>query len=195
VVPKEGIRRGPFGGTLKKTMFTKEGYKKVYQQGNVIQKDWSLGDYFVNEAKFYEMKSFQVLPGDFLVSCSGTIGKIVKVPDNVQPGIINQALLRIRINSQVVESSFFYHQFESEQIQKSILKNTHGGAMQNLVGMDIFRRIEFRIPSIPEQRRIASVIQTCEDEIDILSKKYSALVQQKKGLMQKLLTGQIRVKV
>jgi restriction endonuclease S subunit len=46
-----------------------------------------------------------------------------------------------------------------------------------------------------EQRRIAAVLQTCDREIELLTQKHNALQRQKKGLMQRLLTGRVRVKV
>ncbi|MBV6391229.1 MAG: hypothetical protein KPEEDBHJ_00437 [Anaerolineales bacterium] len=53
----------------------------------------------------------------------------------------------------------------------------------------------FPIPSIPEQEKIADMLEILDHEIEILTKKLINLRTQKKGLMQKLLTGQIRVKV
>jgi type I restriction enzyme, S subunit len=52
----------------------------------------------------------------------------------------------------------------------------------------------FGLPSIPEQVRIAAVLKDCDIEITLHSQKLDALKQQKKGLMQRLLTGQVRVK-
>ena len=57
-----------------------------------------------------------------------------------------------------------------------------------------FSKIKVKIPPIPEQKKIASVLSACDKQIELLNKKLEALKQQKKGLMQKLLTGQIRVK-
>ena len=51
-----------------------------------------------------------------------------------------------------------------------------------------------KIPSsLEEQRKIVLVLETCDEEIGLLQQKRAALQQQKKGLMQRLLTGQIRV--
>lgn len=59
-----------------------------------------------------------------------------------------------------------------------------------------FLTLKVRIPgSIREQQKIAEVLQTADREIALLNQKLSALQQQKKGLMQKLLTGKVRVKV
>ena len=53
----------------------------------------------------------------------------------------------------------------------------------------------FGLPTFEEQQRIAEVLLICDAEIDIYSKKLEAMQQQKKGLMQRLLTGEVRVKV
>jgi type I restriction enzyme S subunit len=57
-----------------------------------------------------------------------------------------------------------------------------------------FAQIKVLIPPINEQRRIAAVFVTFDKEIRFLEKKLNALRRQKRGLMQKLLTGKIRVK-
>jgi len=49
------------------------------------------------------------------------------------------------------------------------------------------------LPEFEEQSRIAAVLSTCDREIELLKKKQEKLKEQKKGLMQKLLTGEIRV--
>ncbi|MCA9868154.1 MAG: restriction endonuclease subunit S, partial [Anaerolineales bacterium] len=55
--------------------------------------------------------------------------------------------------------------------------------------------IYVEVPELYEQQKIAAVLRACDDEIDLLQQKLAALEQQKKGLMQRLLTGQVRVKV
>ena len=56
-------------------------------------------------------------------------------------------------------------------------------------------RIEFELPSLPEQKAIAEVLTTADDEIATHRKKLDALRLQKRGLMQQLLTGKTRVKI
>ena len=56
-------------------------------------------------------------------------------------------------------------------------------------------KIKLALPSFDEQRRIAAVLSACDREIELLKKKQEKLRKQKKGLMQKLMTGEIRVKV
>lgn len=58
-----------------------------------------------------------------------------------------------------------------------------------------FREIRVTIPAIDEQKDIARVLKTCDAELSLLRTKLTALQKQKRGLMQKLLTGTWRVKV
>ncbi len=58
-----------------------------------------------------------------------------------------------------------------------------------------FSKLPFPLPSLAEQRAIAEVLRTAQTDLDALSTEIEALTRQKRGLMQKLLTGEWRVKV
>jgi type I restriction enzyme S subunit len=189
---QNGLVRGPFGGSLKKEFFTKDGYK-VYEQKNAIYRDSEIGSYYIDKVKFNELKRFEVHENDFIVSCSGTIGKIFLMPKGAEPGVINQALLLIKIDRKIINQQFFYSYFEWENFQKSIIDNTQGGAMQNLVGMEIFRKTYIPIPPLPEQRAIAEALS----DVDALITSQETLLAKKRaikqGVMQELLTGKRRL--
>jgi len=68
------------------------------------------------------------------------------------------------------------------------------GATRYGLPLDATRRMPISIPSVAEQERIANVADIADREIDHLRVELHALRMQKKGLMQKLLTGQVRVK-
>lgn len=86
--------RGPFGGSLKKSCFKTYGYA-VYEQQHAIYDQFLDIRYFIDEPKYREMKRFELFPGDLIMSCSGTMGKVAIVPDGIPKGIINQALLKL----------------------------------------------------------------------------------------------------
>ncbi|PKP02551.1 MAG: hypothetical protein CVU14_03305 [Bacteroidetes bacterium HGW-Bacteroidetes-9] len=189
----KGLVRGPFGGALKKEFFVEQGYK-VYEQKNAIYRDEDLGDYFVDAKLFSSLKRFAVKPRDFIVSCSGTIGRIFQIPDNAKEGIINQALLKITTDGSIVDGNYFFQYFDWDKFQSKIIDNTQGGAMQNLVGMDIFRKTEIPLPPLPEQRAIAQVLSTADAAIHTTEKLITQKELRKKWLMQQLLTGKKRLK-
>lgn len=188
-----GLIRGPFGGSLKKEFFVKKGIK-VYEQKNAIYRDIEIGDYYIDQNKFLELRRFEVKSGDFIVSCSGTIGRIYMIPENAPQGIINQALLILRLNSVVVDEMYFYQYFSWEKFQDKIIDSTQGGAMKNLVGMDVFRNTKLVLPkSIKEQAAIAQVLSDTDNLIQKLDKLIDKKKDIKKGAMQELLTGKKRL--
>ena len=71
-------RKGPFGSALTKSIFVPKGKDtvKVYEQKNAIQKNHTLGEYYITKEYFEsKMKGFEVNPHDIIVSCAGTIGE------------------------------------------------------------------------------------------------------------------------
>ena len=193
VCQNQGIVRGPFGGALKKEMFVSSGYK-VYEQKNAIYKRVDLGQYFVDASKYREMARFSIKPGDFIVSCSGTIGKIFKIPKKAPEGIINQALLKLSADEGKISSDYFITYFECDHFQSAIIDDTQGGAMKNLVGMDKFRKSLFILPpTIEEQQRIANVLSDVDTLINNLEKLIAKKKNIKQGAMQQLLTGKQRL--
>lgn len=100
-------KKGPFGSSLTKSMFvpkTTPNCIKVYEQKNAIQHDANIGEYYITHEKYNEMKSFEVRPGDIIVSCAGTIGELYQLPVNAKIGIINQALMKVTLfNKEISE--------------------------------------------------------------------------------------------
>lgn len=188
ITKKGALIRGPFGGALKKEFFVKEGYK-VYEQKNAIYQSVELGSYYINESKFKELKRFEVKEGDFILSCSGTIGKIYRIPINFKQGIINQALLIIRLDYGITIPSYFYHQFINESFQNKVIDDTQGGAMKNLIGMSDFRKASIPIPpTLKEQQAIATALSDVDDLIASLESLIAKKQAIKQGAMQQLLT-------
>jgi type I restriction enzyme, S subunit len=93
---------------------------------------------------------------------------------------------------------FFEHFFESGRLDKGLTKIAHEGGrahgLLNVTPSDFFQ-LKITIPPKDEQTRIAEVLETCDAEISLHQKELASLKEQKRGLMQQLLTGKVRVKV
>ncbi len=89
-----------------------------------------------------------------------------------------------------VDDSFLYQLFKTDLYRRIFEAHTSGTIDQRggLRWKD-FARIKVTLPSLPEQRRIASSLNACDNEIDLLTRQLEAIQRQKRGLMQKLLTG------
>ena len=158
------FKRGPFGGSLKKEIFVKEGYL-VYEQYHAINDDADYGRYFITPEKYKEMASFSVDIDDLLISCSGTMGKIIKIKENFKKGIINQALLRLRLICKDDDISFVKIYLESQSIQEKYFRNQNGAAIQNVMSVKDLKQIPFPNIEIEIQE---SIVERIESERKII---------------------------
>ena len=90
------------------------------------------------------------------------------------------------------ELLFFY--LQSPTFER-ILKSVDSGSAMNFLSIKTTGNFHVILPSLPEQKQIASILSTVDDKIDVLNQKKSEFQILKKGLSQQLLTGQMRVKV
>ncbi|TSC95892.1 MAG: DNA-methyltransferase, type I restriction-modification enzyme subunit M [Parcubacteria group bacterium Athens1014_26] len=151
--------RGPFGGSLKKDIFVESG-DCVYEQGNVIDNDLEHFRYFVTPRKFEQMKRFEVLAGDILMSCSGTIGRFVIIPRNLKKGIINQALLKITPNQKVIGEFLkltLGRYFSSNNL------HVKGIAIKNIAAVKELKKVKIPLPSLKIQKQIVAKLSAVQD--------------------------------
>jgi type I restriction enzyme S subunit len=95
-----------------------------------------------------------------------------------------------------VDHSFLFKLVKTELYRHIFEANTNGSInRRGALRWDDFTRLKVHLPSETEQRRIAAVLDTCDRGIELLQKQLDALKEQKRGLMLKLLTGEVRVKV
>jgi len=135
-------------------------------------------------------KAIRVLPkGSVLVTCIASIGK------NAIAGCelaTNQQINSIVVNKKYDNEFVFYLM----GYFKNRLMAWAGVTAVPILNKKTFEKISFNAPpSKDEQRAISLILATVDDEIEMLQSKYKVLLKQKKGLMQKLLTGKLRVKV
>lgn len=158
--------RGPFGGSLKKSIFKTSGYA-IYEQQHAIYNSFSEFRYFVDENKFQEMKRFEINENDLIMSCSGTFGKIAIVPKGSPKGIINQALLKISLSA-TNESRFIKHWMQSSLFQNELAKYVNGAALQNVPSVAIMKSIKIGLPPKNIQIEILEKLDTMETLVNKL---------------------------
>lgn len=124
--------------------------------------------------------------GTVLITCIASIGK------NAIAGIemaFNQQINGI-IPNENFNSEFIYYLFENS-LHK--LKEVAGAGAVPIINKSNFEGIKLKFPKIEEQTQIAQILQTADQEISLLKSKAEKLKEQKKGLMQQLLTGKKRL--
>jgi type I restriction enzyme M protein len=186
------IKIGPFGSQLKKSFLVDKGYK-VYGQENVFNNDFTIGDRYVDEERFELLKSCELMPGDLVISMMGTIGKCTVVPKDIERGIMDSHLLRMRIDEDKYDKGFILHLLISPYVQKQIRNLAVGGIMQGL-SSKIIKQLKFSVPtSLDEQKRISDALSTIDNAADTGVKTAEKIAELKAGLTMDLLGGKKRI--
>lgn len=189
---KPVVKAGPFGSSLKKEFYVSNGFK-IYGQEQVISGDAFLGNYYIDEKRYESLKSCKVEPGDILLSLVGTLGKVLVLPKNAEKGIINPRLLKITICKEKYDPEFVAFYLKSPKTNQILERWAQGGTM-GVLNASIFKALLIPLPPLPEQRKIAEILSTWDKAIEQTQKLGELLKLRKKGLMQQLLTGEIRLK-
>ena len=192
-------RKGPFGSSLTKSMFVPKSKHsiKVYEQKNAIQKDYRLGEYYISKDKFSEMQSFVTHPSDIIVSCAGTIGETYFLPQDAPIGIINQALMRVRLyNLDIVDywQLFFAYILLIEKDMKGA-----GSAIKNIPSFEYLKGILVPLPPLQEQKRIIEKYNEVakficyytqqKEKLDLLNDNLYSNIQ--KSILQEAIKGKL----
>lgn len=155
--------RGPFGGSLKKSIFKQSGIA-VYEQQHAIYDNFESFRYFIDDNKYQEMKRFEVKANDLIMSCSGTYGKIAIIPEGSPKGIINQALLKITPD-EGIRSHFIKHWMQSSLFQVELAKDIGGAALQNVPSVARMKSIKIRLPKAKIQIETIKKLDEFQSEI------------------------------
>jgi len=132
-----------------------------------------------------------VEPGDFVISLRSFQGGLEY---SRYRGLVSPAYHVIRPKVKICDD-FFRLYFKSNEFIQRLAIATIGIRDGKQISFEDFAFMKIPVPPLDEQQKIAAVIDTADRELDLLRFQLDALRDQKKGLMQQLLTGKLRVKV
>ncbi|HZG51289.1 MAG TPA: restriction endonuclease subunit S [Pyrinomonadaceae bacterium] len=183
-------RKNNEGNTNVVTVSAQRGFVKQNEFFNRLVASENLDGYFlIKEGEFCYNKSYT----------NNYAWGATKRLKGFEKAVVTTLYICFRVKDEASHSGDFLEQlFEACLLDKGLTKIAHEGGrahgLLNVTPSDFFNLV-ITIPSYDEQVAIAQILQTADREIDLLKKQLDALKRQKRGLMQKLLTGQIRVKV
>ena len=142
----------------------------------------------VNEEEY--IKNKKILDNTtILLSINGTVGSLAYY--NNENVMLGKSVAYMNVNSKILKQFLFYLLKSSKILEYFILELT-GTTIKNL-SLKTIRNTRIPLPQLEEQKQIAEILSTVDNKLENLKEKKQSFEELKKGLMQKLLTGEVRV--
>lgn len=191
VASTKGLQTGPFGSQLHAHEYTQEGVAVVMPKdiiGGIINYKTAAK---VPSEVVQRLTKHVVKTGDILFGRRGDIGRCGLVTESCAGAICGTGCLRARLASGM-SPHFFIQQIQSERCKNWLILNAVGQTMLNL-NVQIIGDLPVAVPPASEQKEIAEILLAVQRTIDEGLPKLEQLHQTKRGLMQDLLSGSVRV--
>ena len=182
----KGIMTGPFGTALKKSEHKSSGVP-VLGIENIGEGSFVMPNkIFVTAEKAKELKTFAVKTDDIIISRSGTVGEICKVPSFMNESLLSTNLIRIRLNLDLISADYFVLLFQSSQIKQQV-KDLCKGTTRAFLNQTILNQILFPLPPLSEQKRIVAEIESRLSQVEAVVASIENALLQAEALRQSIL--------
>lgn len=138
------------------------------------------------------IKNYTITSNDLFITVAGTLGLVGKIPKELDGANLTENA--DKLTNIICNQTFLMYVLMSPIIQKHIDAESTQNAQPKLA-LTRIRGFSFKLPANNEQQKIASVLTAADKEIELLQAKLAHIQDEKKALMQQLLTGKRRVKV
>ena len=122
--------------------------------------------------------------GDYVVSSSGTIGRIAEVSDDDLPCMLNTSVIRMRPRDERLLHRRFLRFFLTSSLFQNQIRALASGSVQVNYGPTHLRQVWICVPPLPEQRAIAHVLGTLDDKIELNRRMNETLEQMSRALFK-----------
>ncbi|MBM4966469.1 restriction endonuclease subunit S [Vibrio parahaemolyticus] len=151
---------------------------------------------YISEASFVELKCKEVKVNDLLICrLAEPAGRACVVPDIGERKMLTSVDVTIMRVDKTKSSPEYLSYFFSLDHTLYTVTTFCGGSTRSRISRTNLGRMKIFLPALNEQQKIAAVLSAADKEIELLEAKLAHFMQEKKALMQQLLTGKRRVKV
>jgi type I restriction enzyme, S subunit len=181
-----------------KKMAPGERVVRLCNYTNVFRKDYidNRSVFMSGSAAESEVERFSLKKEDVLLTKdSGTreeIAEVAVVAIDAKDLVCGYHLAILRPNSSMISGFFLKEALRSGNVHNQFVRSANGITRYGLT-LSVIENALTPVPPAAEQNRITEVLAACDRELDLLARKRDALQRQKRGLMQQLLTGRVRV--
>ena len=155
--------------------------------------DYEVSKEFI-PSDLYESVMSRGIPkiGDVLITTEAPLGNIASV--DKEDIALAQRVIKYRGNKDVLDNSYLKQYMLGSVFQRLLKRQSTGSTVKGIKG-SVLHKLNIALPSIEEQQKIAEVLTSVDEKLEVLSEKKITYQELKKGLMQQLLTGKVRVSV
>ena len=145
---------------------------------------------YVPENLSKAIEKYRIFKDDLFITVAGTIGVIGSIPDELNGANLTENADRI---SEIKANKIFLMEFLRSPFIQSYIENVKTNNAQPKLALEQIRTFPILLPPLPEQKKIAAILSTWDRAIEGTEKLLANSQQQKKALMQQLLTGKKRL--
>lgn len=184
---RKGMTTGPFGTMIKKHDYQSSGVPMLGIENIGKEGFISVFKKFVSYEKAEELKSFELVGGDIIISRSGTVGEICEVPFSASGSLLSTNLMRISLNHDIIRNDYFIALFQSKGIVLDQVKELCKGSTRDFLNQTILKQIQFPVPTLSRQGYIIDLLNTKKQTIQPIDYYVSNSLQQAEALRQSIL--------
>jgi type I restriction enzyme M protein len=191
---KGAIKTGPFGSQLQSQEML-AGEIKVYNQRNVIDRDFRGGDNYISLEKFAELRAFETFPGDLLITTPGSIGRCAVLPPGAEQGILHPCLVRVQPNQAGVLTAFLEILVGECDIVLDQLRFMNNATTIDVIYSESLREVWLTIPPVQEQAEIVAYAAREARKTHTLVVKVHEAIDRLKELRTALISAAVTGKI
>lgn len=197
VIDAAGIQMGPFGGMLVDLDDSDTGFK-VYGQENTISGDFSSGNRWIPERRYFALSNYHLKVGDIVLTRKGSLGNCRRISLLPQAGIIDSDTIRVRVQDHMMDPDYLellLHEAGYISTQLSLVKR---GAILSGLNTEIIANLVIVVPPRVEQEELLREIKAASSKFDqgISDCKYAVglLRERRSALISAAVTGKIDIR-
>lgn len=174
------------GYPFKSALYSASGIRVIritnVQKGYVIDSNPK----YYPESKINEIRNFILNDEDLLISLTGNVGRVAILDKEFLPAALNQRVACLRNKDNIIDKKYLYFYLNNDIFEKLCVKNSTGAAQLNMSTVWLKNQL-IPIPSLAEQRRIVSYLDSSFDLIDKIKENASKSLSEAKALFQSAL--------
>jgi len=184
---KDAMKTGPFGSLLKKHEHRQKGVRVLGIENIQAMKFIFGSKIHIDSDKAKELVGYRTIPGDVIISRSGTVGEVCVVPENIGEARISTNLMKLSFKKNGMLPQFFTFIFNGAPFVLNQVSELCKGSTRNFLNQNILKKLVLILPPVEEQRLIIQKVENKLSIIDEIDKEVDKNLKRADCLRQSIL--------